>query len=99
LHKRYEEFQSAPTPKEDRVVLPVIRNPANMHSLKISSLTYSITEGLKVKTEEEGETGEGKTRALQLKILQQAKNRRTSTNTHSLESSKTDIPAAVQEVT
>ena len=49
LQKRYEEFQNAPAPKEDRVVLPVIRNPTNMHSLKISSLTYSITEGLKVK--------------------------------------------------
>lgn len=49
LQKRYEEFQSAVVPVTDRVVLPVIKNPANMHALKISSLTYSITDGLKVK--------------------------------------------------
>lgn len=50
-------------------------------------------------TEDEGElTAEAKIRAHQLKILQQSKNRRTSTVTHSLESSKTDIPTAVQEV-
>lgn len=53
LQKRYEEFQSAEPPKEDRLTLPVIKNPANLHSMKISSLTYSINEGLKVKVRKE----------------------------------------------
>ena len=48
MQKRYEEFVNSVPPKEDRVSLPMIKNAA-MHTNKISSLTYSITEGLKVK--------------------------------------------------
>lgn len=48
LQKRYEEFVNAVPPTEDRLSLPMIKNAA-IHVAKVSSLTYSITDGLKIK--------------------------------------------------
>ncbi|XP_067943114.1 regulator of G-protein signaling 22-like [Watersipora subatra] len=102
VQKRYEEFVNATPPTEDRLSLPVIKHAA-VHTTKISSLTYSITDGLKVKDESEDAKsdddaeagGEAKARGPQQQLKMLANRRRTSGLSSLQSTSKADMSSAV----